>query len=246
MALEAQVSVREVEAAALGRGLGVCRYARNLGTLGMEGQRRLLEAKVSVLGLGGLGGYVVEELGRMGVGRIVGIDPEVFEESNLNRQLLSEQGKLEMKKVDAAADRLARVNGAVEFVGHAMRLEEVADEVWQVDVVFDCLDNAASRVVLGGKCAAAGVPLVHGAIGGWWGEVGVIWPGSEVLEQVYGARKGGGLEVQEGTPAFTAGVAGSMMVARGVKVLTGMEVGKENRVVFFDLKADESETVTLG
>ena len=94
LASETACSIRDVELAALRGGIAPWRYVRNLGTIGLDGQAKLLQSAVSVVGLGGLGGYVTEALARMGVGRLVLIDGDVFEEHNLNRQLLSGESVL--------------------------------------------------------------------------------------------------------------------------------------------------------
>lgn len=245
IAKQATVSVRAVEWFALDKGVVPGRYQRNIGSLGIEGQKKLLESKVVVVGLGGLGGQVVEELTRVGVGRIVGVDKDVFEESNLNRQLFAEESNLGKEKAAEVKGRIERINRAVEFEGLTVSLEELGDEVWcDAGLVFDCLDNIEDRLVLAKRCSMANVPLVHGAIAGWYGEVGVIWPGTEMLEKIYRSQKSG-IEQDIGTPPFTAAVAASLMVAKGIRILTGKNVRKERKMLFFDLLEDEWQRIVF-
>jgi tRNA A37 threonylcarbamoyladenosine dehydratase len=107
------MSLAAVEAAILDNNLLPSRYQRNREMLSIQQQSRLFRSRVAVIGCGGLGGYVLEELARLGVGQIVAIDPDHFEEHNLNRQILSTPRTLGRAKVEAAAQRIAEVNPAV-------------------------------------------------------------------------------------------------------------------------------------
>ena len=177
---------RRVECFALGKGVIPIRYQRNIGTFGIDGQIKLLESTVMIIGLGGLGGSILEQISRAGFGTIIGVDPDVFDQSNLNRQLLSTEHAIGEKKVAVAEKRVRQINSAVSFTGHVCKLQDLADELWQrVDMVFDCLDNIPDRLILADKCERVNCPLIHGAIAGWYAEVGVVWPGSKMLEGYY-------------------------------------------------------------
>jgi molybdopterin/thiamine biosynthesis adenylyltransferase len=245
IASQTDIPQRAIEWFALEKGVIPDRYKENLGSLGTLGQQKLLESKVIVVGLGGLGGYVVEALARAGVGRIVGVDPDVFEEKNLNRQLVADETNLGRKKVDQTRMRLKRVNSAVEFTGHDVPLEKLTKELWRdADLVFDCLDNVEDRLTLAHKCDTASVCLVHGAVAGWYGEIGLVWPGSGTLDRVY-KNKNGGIEKELGTISFAVGFTAGLMVAKGIKVLTGKVSEKKREMLYFDLLEDEWETVTI-
>ncbi|MHC4617748.1 MAG: HesA/MoeB/ThiF family protein [Planctomycetota bacterium] len=239
------IPLKAVEYFALQKGFSPLRYQRNIGSLGIAGQRKLLEKKAIIVGLGGLGGYVLEQLVRMGLGRIVVVDSDLFDEANLNRQLLAEEENLGKKKVAEAEKRVKRVNKAVEFTGCACSLDQLADQVWPTaDLVFDCLDNISDRLVLAGRCSAANVPLVHGAIAGWYGQVGIVWPGTKTFEKIY-ARCRCGIEQDTGTPPFTAAIAASLMVAEGLKILIGESSSRQRKMLFFDLRENEWQAVTF-
>jgi molybdopterin-synthase adenylyltransferase len=111
-----QVSVAEVEGITLGLGLLPARYQRNQQTLTVYDQLKLFRSRVAVIGCGGLGGYVIEELARLGVGTIYAIDPDTFQEHNLNRQLLSSTANLGRAKVEIAAARVAEINPATTLI----------------------------------------------------------------------------------------------------------------------------------
>ncbi|GAV22623.1 HesA/MoeB/ThiF family protein [Carboxydothermus pertinax] len=244
LAQETGLSIRSIEYFALENGIVPQKYVRNIGSFTVAGQKKLLASKVMVVGLGGLGGYVLEELCRAGVGEIVGVDGDGFDETNLNRQLLATEKNIGQKKANKARKRAAEINQAVVFSGFVSKVEELPETAWQgIELIFDCLDNVESRLYLEEKAKKLGVPLVHGAIGGWYGQVGVVFPGSNLLAKIYRERKKG-IEQALGNPPFTPAVAASLMVALGIKLLLGT-LEKESVVYFFDLKNIEFFDISL-
>jgi len=141
------LSQRAVEQAALQAGLCPQRYLRNVGTIGLEGQLALRRATVTIIGVGGLGGWIAELLARMGLGTLILIDGDVFEEDNLNRQLACTEDSLGRAKVTVLAERLARVNSAVEVQPRKIwfSAENAANLLEGCDVVVDALDNLPQR-----------------------------------------------------------------------------------------------------
>lgn len=242
--------LREVELAALETGVVPWRYQRNLGTAGLEGQAKLLQATVAVVGLGGLGGYVTEALARMGVGRLVLIDGDAFEEHNLNRQILSAEAKLGTDKVLAARRRVAEINSAVEVIGHAVTLthENLPRLLEGADVVVDGLDRLPIRLVLQKGVQALGVPLVHGSIAGFLGQVMTIFPGDPGLTSLYGEGNElpeQGLEAQVGTPAATPMAVAAWEAQEVVKVLLGRGELLRHRLLVLDMESGTSEVLQL-
>lgn len=212
------------------------RYQRNLGTLGIDGQRTLLSSRIVVVGLGGLGGHVLEQMGRAGAGHITGIDPDVFEAGNLNRQILSDIDSLGVSKVHRAKERIRQINPEIIFKGIEKRHLSAEEKIWShADLVFDCLDNIEDRLSLARICSDIDCTLIHGAIAGWYGQVAVVRPGSGLLTRLY-PEKGTGLEKELGTPPFTAALVASLMVSEGVKVLCRINAEERDRVRYVDLK----------
>lgn len=243
MAVEIDIPLKCIEWFALDHGMTVPRYEPNVLALGRSGQQRLLQSSVMIVGLGGLGGYVLEELARAGVGRIICVDRDTFDETNLNRQLLATSSTLGTSKSSQAHERAKEINEAVEVVALTTALAEVAPERWQgVDMAFDCLDNIPHRRALAETCSAKQIPLVHGAVGAWCGQVGVIWPHSSALERLY--RNCRDVERTSVLP-FTAATAASLMASDGAKVLAGKRNDTELRFLFFDLQENEWHSITF-
>ena len=148
IAVRASISPRQVEIAALEGAICPSRYERNMGTIGLAGQIKLLRSCVGVLGCGGLGGYIIEMLARAGVGSLVLIDGDTFSESNLNRQLLCTEEKMGKNKAEAGRDRVQSINSVVEVRACTEYFrDENADALLQgCDLVLDALDNNTSRL----------------------------------------------------------------------------------------------------
>lgn len=249
LAAENGCQIRDVEIAALETDVAPYRYLRNLGTVGLEGQAKLLRATVAVVGQGGLGGYVTESLARMGVGRLILIDGDVFEEHNFNRQLLSSEAKLGASKVKAARQRVAEINGAVEVTVHAMMLdrENLPRLLAGADVVVDALDRLPIRLILQDGAQALGIPMVHGSIAGFLGQVMTIFPGDPGLRGLYGDGElpEQGLEAQLGTLAATPMAVAAWEAQEVVKIITGRGELLRHRLLLLDMESDEIEILRL-
>lgn len=240
------LSCREVEAAALALGLLPARYQRNRRTISVEQQLVLFRSRVVVVGCGGLGGYVIEQLARLGVGTIVAIDPDIFEEHNLNRQLLADILALGRPKVEIASARIARVNPAVTLVPiqDAYAPEREAP-LKGAQVVVDALDSIATRLSLSLSCTRLGIPLVHGAIAGWYGQVTTEFPGDHSLARIYANAGNKGAEQQLGNPSFTPAVVAGLQTTEVCKILLGAGTTLRGRMLAVNLLDMDFDQVPL-
>ena len=221
------------------------RYLRSLGALTEEELAQLRTKRVCVLGCGGLGGYAVELLARLGVGALTVVDGDFFARSNLNRQLLADEGTLGTGKAQTAAERVRSINPDVRVAAVPQYLtEENADELLRGhDLVIDALDSIAARRIAAAACDRLGLPLVHGAISGWCAQVAVILPGSGALEKIYPAKAGE-------TPApsslsFTPALAASVQAAEAVKLLVCRQAALQSRLLLVDLLTLDCTSVAL-
>lgn len=219
----AGVSWRAMEIFALEHGICPSRYERNIGTLGLDGQRKLLESSVAVAGCGGLGGWIVELLARAGIGRLTLIDGDVFSENNLNRQLLCAEPDIGRSKAEAARARAFAVNGAVGVRIFDCYLDEgnARECLEGVSLAVDALDNNRTRQIVLRECRRRGIPFVHGAIGGFWAQVGVFYPDDRTLWDDRSEIPDRGAELYAGNPPCTPAFAASLEAALVLRILSG-------------------------
>ena len=213
------------------------RYSKNEKTLSPEENLSLRTKRVCIAGCGGLGGYITEMLGRLGVGYITLVDGDVFEESNLNRQLYSAPSLIGTSKAQAAADRLRLINPdvTVQMINEYIDQDNARQIIKGHDVVVDALDRKAPRLLLETACAELKIPLVHGAIGGWYGQVAVILPGRNLLHEIYEGMGEQGIETGLGNPAFTPAMVAAFQVSETIKLLIGKPSDLTNQIMFIDM-----------
>lgn len=250
-------SLRRAEVRALEAGYVPRRYLRNMAEFSLAEQVALLRARGLLVGLGGLGGFVLDGLVRAGFGRLAVCDPDRFEESNLNRQVLCTRGDIGRSKAAAAADHAYDVNPAVEVTMVPGRFEAGADglpdqpdlraALENARVAVDALgglDEADGRAALGRAAALARVPLVSAGAAGMAGWVATVPPGGPVPADFMGGGSGGA-ELRLGTPAPAVALAAAVQVAEILALGCGRTPALLGRVLLFDLTAGSFETVTL-
>ncbi|MEW6399343.1 MAG: ThiF family adenylyltransferase [Bacillota bacterium] len=230
------IPVRELICLGLAAGTVPARFLRNMGVMGAEGQLRLLDAQATVIGLGGAGGLVAETLARAGVGTLVLVDRDVFEESNLNRQLLASSSTIGRSKAEVAGERIRDVNPHTRVVARRQALtpetarsllEEPFGATKRNRVVVDCLDSGRDRLILQRGCRELGLPLVHAAVSGWQGRVTLIMPNRPGLEHFYEDA-----DLPTGDEILAAGVAPPVPL-----IVAAWEAGVALRVLLGDASA---------
>jgi molybdopterin-synthase adenylyltransferase len=245
------LSLHQVECAALAQDIVPERYSRNQKTLSNADQLRLLNSRVAIIGLGGLGGTLTELLARIGVGRLTLVDGDVFDESNLNRQLLSSPAVLGRAKAEIAGQRVTEINPAVEtrIIPRFLDAENSQEILTGCGLAVDCLDSIAARFLLGQACAAGNIPLVSAAIGGTSGQATVILPGGDGLQRIYGSADTAparGIETAYGTLPFTAWQLAAVECAETVTLLLGRPAALESRLLLLETIDHSCEMVDLG
>jgi molybdopterin-synthase adenylyltransferase len=234
--------------------LGVCpfRYVRNVDTLSAVEQLRLAESRVAVAGAGGLGGQVIVLLARVGVGTLVVVDCDRFDETNLNRQALCIEETLGEPKARVAAEAVAAINPGVRVIPHQVKLNgDVIDRVLAgCDVVVDGLDNVPDRLLLQDASGRLGIPMVHGALAGFEGRVMTVFPGDAGVEQLYGETSSGTdpdrPEAVLGVPAVTAALVGTFQAMEVLKILLKRGSLFRNAMAYADLENGRFELFRFG
>lgn len=225
------------------------RYQRNVSTLSVTEQERLGACRVAVIGLGGLGGGVCELLARIGIGDLVLVDGDCFDETNLNRQLLSTETLVGMSKARAARSRIEAVNSQVRVtaIEDFLTPENSRSILEECDLVVDCLDSITARFLLSGAAKEMGIPMVSGAIAGTFGQVTVLFPEDPGLERIYGDTSGSGrgIEQELGNLSYTALFVASIQASETVKVLLNRGNCLRNRLLIVDLMALSFDIIEL-
>ena len=216
------------------------RYTRNIPTLSEEEQAVLSGKKVLVAGCGGLGGFVIEYLVRLGVGDITAVDGDCFEESNLNRQLLSSVSKLGYSKALAAKERAEDVNPGIKFaaVTEFIREDNAVSLIRGKDLVIDALDNVSSRLILEDAAAKCGVAVVHGAVQGLNIQVITAPPGMNRLHSLYRSAKP---DAERGpklksTLVMAPACCAAIEVSEALRLLLGKKAESEDSFIILDLR----------
>lgn len=231
----------------------VARYSRQLllAEVGARGQAALGAARVLVVGCGGLGAPVLTYLAAAGVGRLIVVDGDVVDVSNLHRQVLFAGDDVGRPKPEAARDQLGRLApwGEIEAVGQPLSPANAAALVAGCDVAIDATDNFAARFLLNDACRLAGVPLVHGGITRFGGLVTTFAPGGPCYRCFFprppeaGRIPGCG---EEGVLGPAVGVVGSLQALEAVKLIVGARADALiGRLLALDLWRPAFELIAL-
>ncbi len=241
-----ECGVRAVYEAALGAGVCPYRYVRNRESISMEEQLLLLKSQVAVVGSGGLGGPVLLLLARLGIGSLVAVDPDSFDETNLNRQALSSVPDLGRPKALVAARSLKNINPGVAVQVHQDRLTKINGEkiLSGSNVVVDALDNVPDRFNLQRAAQSLDIPLVHGAVAGFEGQLMTIFPGDEGFSLLYGTERvetnrENSPEALLGVPAVTPSLLATLEAMEVVKLLLKRGTLFRNMMVHVDMETGE-------
>ena len=250
IACKFQTKSREIDIVALQNNIIPKRYKRNLGVLSPSEQTKLLQSKVAIIGAGGLGGTVLELLTRMGIGELIIADKDIMGDSNLNRQILSTETSLGQSKTEVAVKRVKEINSSIDITGHSVFIDSdnVKKIIKEAEVVVDALDNLPSRFVLQRACQDLKIPLVHGAIAGFNGQLITIFPQDKGLELIYGSDRDlpeHGSEATLGAPTVTPALIASLEAQEVIKIL--LKRGKlfRNRLLYLDIEEGTMEILNL-
>ena len=218
------------------------RYSRQLllPNFDIQGQLNLAQAKVLIIGLGGLGNIATTYLATSGVGHLTLADGDQLENSNLPRQVLYDESLIGLNKVDAAAKQLALKNPSVNIVTMAERLgdEALLNAVEQADVVLDCTDNFSARKAINRACMTLQKPLVSAAAIRWEGQLVSFLYHQKVTpcyECLYPSLSDQQLSCNEsGIIAPVVGLLGVYQALEALKLASGCGVVKHGVLRLFD------------
>jgi molybdopterin/thiamine biosynthesis adenylyltransferase len=231
------------------------RYARHilLREIGGPGQRRLKDAKVLIVGAGGLGSPALLYLAASGVGTLGVIDDDEVESSNLQRQIVHADQRIGMPKVFSAQIAVQQLNPFVTLRPYKRRLDSTtaADLIGEYDLVLDGSDNFDTRYLVNATCAALGKPLISAAITQWEGQLSLYDPakGAPCYACVFPVRPAPGMVpscAEAGVAAPLPGIIGAMMAMEALKHLTGAGETLRGRLLIHDALEMETRVIKIA
>jgi molybdopterin/thiamine biosynthesis adenylyltransferase len=220
------------------------RFERQLPIFGEEGQQRIMNAVVGVVGCGGLGVNVITQLCMAGVTHFILCDHQTPELSNLNRQFIYSAGDYRPKSV-ISAEWILALNPSAEVQANAEPLSVLNGDLFRgCDILVDCLDTFESRMVLSDLSERMGVPLVHGGINGFDGQIAVCVPGrTKSLREMIGT-----MSDSEGTiPSVGAAVStiASMEALEVLKIISDIGTENEGKLITVDMRSWSTESTSF-
>ena len=253
IAAESGCSVHDVYVEALSLGIYPYRYIRNRETISGEEQLRLSKSCVAVVGAGGLGGQVILLLARVGVGHIVVVDYDRFDETNLNRQALSSQKAIGKSKSEEAVMVVGSINPGVLITPHQVKIDPSnAKEVLKgSDVIVDALDNIPARFTIEDASKFMGIPLVHGALAGLEGQLMTVFPDDPGIKRLYGNSAAGGEKSKRpeavlGVPVLMPSFIATLQATEVLKIILKRGRLFRNVMVHVDLESGKMNEFTFG
>ncbi|WMX17238.1 MULTISPECIES: molybdopterin-synthase adenylyltransferase MoeB [unclassified Aureispira] len=231
----------------------LARYSRHLllSEIGLEGQKKLKNANVLVIGAGGLGCPILQYLAAAGVGKIGVIDADVLEESNLQRQILYTVADIGVNKALAAQKRLVALNPLIEVLAYpyALEVSNALELFEQYDLVVDGTDNFATRYMVNDACIITNKPLVYGSIFKFEGQVAVFnYQGGPSYRCLFPNPPAPG-EVpncsEVGVLGVLPGVIGAMQANEALKIILGLGDVLSEKLLVYNALTAESLILTI-
>ena len=228
------------------------RYARQirLPQIGERGQQAIVDASALIVGVGGLGSPAAMYLAAAGIGKLVLVDYDIVEISNLQRQIIHRNDAIGEHKVESGRRTVTELNPEceVEIISYQMDFDELRRVVESVDIVLDCSDNYPTRFDNNRACVETATPLVTGAAIRLEGQIMNYQPAADtacyqcLYTHAYGAEESCELE---GVLGPVVGVIGTMQAVQTLLILAGQGEAMENRLMLFDAYAMEWQSVRL-
>lgn len=225
------VSLRHAMMLCLEHGVWPLRFARNRGVFSAADQRKLLASHAAVIGCGGLGGHAATLLARVGIGALTLCDPDVFDESNLNRQLLCTENNLGRNKALAAHDAVSALasHAHITVCPVAALPDNLPGILSGANIAMDCLDSLEARGHLAAAANAAKIPMVYATVAGDEGFTMLVHPGDSSVQRLCAPGDSDtkpAAETMLGVPTITPAATASIQTALAIQYLVGKKPEK--------------------
>jgi len=217
------------------------RYIKNIGALSIDAQKKLFSTTVAVVGVGGIGGFLIEGLARLGVKKIIAVDMDSFDETNLNRQIISNVSNLGKFKVFEAEKRVKEINPAVYFepIKEKAYLENLDIFLMEASYIFDATDNIEIRKSLSKFAQKMGKVLIHGGCAGWYAQIAIITKDTHGIEKLLGETNVEGAEKDLGNPIFAPMLTAAFELSEFCKLISDQGENLIGKCMIINLLTNE-------
>jgi len=193
--------------------------------------QNLANKKIAIIGLGGIGGYIASLVSRLNPSTLLLIDGDNFSQSNLNRQLFCTEKTIDKNKAYIAKEFLQDTTKAQLIVVEKFLTDENIEIIKDMDIIMDATDNVMVRLLISSACNKFNIPIIHGAINGYFGQVAILRPHSKLLESIYLEKK----EVTIlNTLSYVPALIASFEVSEMVKFFTDSKPLQDNQLLVID------------
>ena len=218
-------------------------FEKNMDFFTLSQDEKIRQTKVAVIGAGALGQMAAHQLVRSGFEQLILVDGDVLEYSNFNRQLYATDSTVGRSKVEVLKAGLLDIHPQIDITTYETFLNgnNGKELVSEADIVVDCVDDMETKVYLEKLMDELNIPLVHGAVEGWYGQVTTIFPGDRVLEQLYMNRK----EQKVTALMPTVSAVAALQVGEVIKFATGSRELLHRKVLFVDMLNSDFSWVAM-
>ena len=222
------------------------RYIKNFNSLSEFEQEIIKQKTILVIGLGGLGGFILDSLARLGVQKFKLIDFDNFDITNLNRQLLSTEKNIGSSKVLEGKKYIHSINSLINIEIFNSKFEECCFKTIfkDTDIVFDCCDNIVTKFNIEEQCQIFNIPLIYGSVAGYFGQVSCILPNSPLLKQIYPQKYIKGVENQTGNLCFVVPIVASLQINLFLKLILKKAI-KTHGFYYIDMNIFEIQWISF-
>ncbi len=216
-------------------------------TLIISEKEKIENTHIAILGLGGLGGYILEYALRLGFKHISIIDYDIIEESNLNRQILSSEKNIGNKKIDVAIKRAESINSKATINYFHEKFDESNSYkiLKNIDIAFDGFDNLESRIIAVESCEKLNIPFIYGSVYSFYGMVSTIMPKNNTLEIIYKNYNAKKYETQNETVSFLPPLVASIQMSEATKLILGKGDIFENKIFTINTLENKYNTLSI-
>lgn len=204
--------------------------------------KQLKNKKIAIVGLGGLGGYIANLVSRLNPAEILLIDGDNFSQSNFNRQLFCTEQNLGKNKALCTKEFLYDATTSKLIVEENFLTDKNIDLLYDMDIIMDATDNIKTRFLMQDYCSKNNIPIMHGAINGFYGQVALIRPKSKLFDNIYPNKNE--LPIKQ-TLSFVPSIIASFQVSEMVKYFTENNPLKENDLLIIDTINNDLRVLNL-